>query len=166
MQNPRVSLPSIRAKEVRHGNTRPTTRPQTARFLSYTRYGKLNWPRKADRNGGCDRCNRPLVVLATAVIGQKAATVGSQQLISDFFGLIQMRDTLSTNGQHLQVAEVKSFPAIPKSMRSVNGNRYGANLKKWSVLLVCTILSYVSRKTGGKIITKLWKFITTSQGKN
>ena len=50
-----------------------------------------------------------------------------------------MRDTLSTNREHLRVAEVKSFPAIPKSMRSVNGYRNGANLKKWSVLLVCTI---------------------------
>ena len=50
-----------------------------------------------------------------------------------------MRDTLSTNGEHLRVAEVKSFPAIPKSMRSVNGNRNGANFKKGSVLLVCTI---------------------------
>ena len=50
-----------------------------------------------------------------------------------------MRDTLSTNGEHLRVAEVKSFQAIPKSMRSVNGDRNGANLKKWSVLLVCTI---------------------------
>ena len=50
-----------------------------------------------------------------------------------------MRDTLSTNGEHLRVAEVKSFPAIPKLMRSVNGDQNGANLKKWSVLLVCTI---------------------------
>ena len=50
-----------------------------------------------------------------------------------------MRDTLSTNGEHLRVAEVKSFPAISKSMRSVNGDQNGANLKKWSVLLVRTI---------------------------
>ena len=50
-----------------------------------------------------------------------------------------MRDTLSTNGEHLRVAEVKSFPAIPKSRRSVNGDQNGANLKEWSVLLVCTI---------------------------
>ena len=50
-----------------------------------------------------------------------------------------MRDTLSTNGEHLWVAEVKSFPAIPKSMRSVHEDRNGANLKKWSALLVCTI---------------------------
>ena len=51
-----------------------------------------------------------------------------------------MRNTLSTNGEHLRVAEVKSFLAIPRSMRSVNGDRNGANFKKWSVLLVCTIL--------------------------
>ena len=138
MQNPRVSLPSVGAREVCHGNTRPTTR--TARFFSYTHYAKLNWPRKANQNGGCDRCGRPLVVLATALIGQKAATFGPQQPVSDFFGFIQMRDTLSTNGEHLRVAEVKSFPATPKSMRSVNGDRNGANFKKWSVLLVCTIV--------------------------
>ena len=71
----------------------------------------------------------------------KVVAVGAQQPISDFFGFIQMRDTLSTNGEHLQVAEVKSFPAIPKSTRSVNGDQNGANLKKWSVLLVCTIQS-------------------------
>ena len=70
----------------------------------------------------------------------KLVAVGAQQPISDFFGFIQMRDTLSTNGEHLRVAEVKSFPAIPKSMRSVDGDQNGANLKKWSVLLVCTIL--------------------------
>ena len=55
-----------------------------------------------------------------------------------------MRDTLSTNGEHLRVAEVKSFPAIPKSMRSVNGDQNGTNLKKWSVLLVCTIQNVAS----------------------
>ena len=69
----------------------------------------------------------------------KVVAVGAQQPISDFLGFIQMRDTLSTNGEHLRVAEVKSFPAISKSMRSVNGDQNGANLKKWSVLLVCTI---------------------------
>ena len=69
----------------------------------------------------------------------KVVAVGAQQPISDFFGFIQMRDALSTNGEHLRVAEVKSFPAIPKLMRSVNGDQNGANLKKWSVLLVCTI---------------------------
>ena len=137
MQNPRVSLLSGGVREVRHGNTLPTT--STAWFFSNTHFGKLNWPRKADRNGGCDHCGRPLVVLATALIGQKVATVGAQKPISDFFGFIQMRDTLSTNGEHLRVAKVKSFPAIPKWMRSVNGDRNGANLKKWSVLLVCTI---------------------------
>ena len=47
-----------------------------------------------------------------------------------FFGFIQIRDTLSTNGEHHRVAEVKSFPAIPKSMRSVNEEQNGANLKK------------------------------------
>ena len=109
MQNLRVSLPSVGAREVGHGNTHPTTR--TARFFSYTNYGKLNWPRKTDRKGGCDRFGRPLVVLATALIGQN-----SQSVI--FFGFIQMRDTLSTNREHLRVAEVKSFLAIPKSMRS------------------------------------------------
>ena len=62
-----------------------------------------------------------------------------------FFGFIQIRDTLSTNGEHHRVAEVKSFPAIPKSMRSVNGYQNGANLKKWSVLLVCTIHVVASR---------------------
>ena len=69
----------------------------------------------------------------------KVVAVGAQQPISDFFGFIQIRDTLSTNGEHHRVAEVKSFPAIPKSMRSVNGDQNGANLKKWSVLLVRTI---------------------------
>ena len=69
----------------------------------------------------------------------KVVAVGAQQPISDFFGFIQIRDTLSTNGEHHRVAEVKRFPAIPKSMRSVNGDQNGANLKKWSVLLVCTI---------------------------
>ena len=69
----------------------------------------------------------------------KVVAVGAQQPISDFFGFIQIRDTLSTNGEHHRVAEVKSFPAIPKLMRSVNGDQNGANLKKWSVLLVCTI---------------------------
>ena len=52
-----------------------------------------------------------------------------------FFDFIQTRDTLSTSGEHLGVAKVKSIPPIPKSMRSVNGDRNGANLKKWSVLL-------------------------------
>ena len=75
--------------------------------------------------------------------------VGGQQPISDFFGFIQMRDTLSTNGEHLRVAEVKSFPAIPKSIRSFNGDQNGAYLKKWSVLLVCTIalFSEIYKKT-------------------
>ena len=57
-----------------------------------------------------------------------------------------MRDTLSTNRERtrLRVADsVKSFPAILKSMRSVDGDKNGANLKKWSVLLVCTILSFL-----------------------
>ena len=70
----------------------------------------------------------------------KVVTVGAQQPISDFFGFIQIRDTLSTNGEHHRVAEVKSFPAISKSMRSVNGDQNGTNLKKWSVLLVRTIV--------------------------
>ena len=69
----------------------------------------------------------------------KVVAVGAQQPISDFFGFIQIRDMLSTNGEHHRVAEVKSFPAIPKSMRSGNGDQNGANLKKWSVLLVRTI---------------------------
>ena len=138
MQNPRVSLPYVGAREVRHGNMRPTTR--TASFFSYTHVGKLNWRRKADRNGGYDCCGRSLVVLAMALDWPKIVAVGAQQPISDFFGFIQMRNTLSTNGEHLRVAEVKSFPATPKSMRSINGDRNGASLKKWSVLLVCTIL--------------------------
>ena len=75
----------------------------------------------------------------------KVVAVGAQQPISDFFGFIQMRDTLSTNGEHHRVAEVKSFPAIPKSMRSVNGDQNGANLKKWSVLLVRTIAKLCSQ---------------------
>ena len=73
----------------------------------------------------------------------KAAVIGPQQRISDFFGVIQICDTLSTKGELLQVAEVKSFPAMPKSMRSVNRDRYGADLKMWSILLVCTILPIV-----------------------
>ena len=63
----------------------------------------------------------------------KVVAVGAQQPISDFLGFIQMRDTQSTNGEHFREAEVKSFPAIPKSMRSVNVDRNGAHLKKWSV---------------------------------
>ena len=126
MQNPRVSLPSVGAREVRHGNTRPTTR--TARFFPYTNYGKLNWPRTAAQNGGCDR---PAVCCTRGGADwPKVVAVGAQQPISGFFGFIQMRDTLSTNGEHLRIAEVKSFPAIPKSMRSVNGDQNGANLKK------------------------------------
>ena len=77
----------------------------------------------------------------------KVVAVGAQQPISDFLGFIQMRDTLSTNGEHLRVAEVKSFPAISKSMRSVNGDQNGANLKKWSVLLVRTIPKKSERGT-------------------
>ena len=61
----------------------------------------------------------------------KVAAFGAQQAISDFFGFSQRRGTLSRNGEHLRVAEVNSFPAIPKSMRSVNGDRNGANFKKW-----------------------------------
>ena len=76
----------------------------------------------------------------------KVVAVGAQQPISDFFGFIQIRDTLSTNGEHHRVAEVKSFPAIPKSMRSVNGDQNGANLKKWSVLLVRTICLWSLKK--------------------
>ena len=80
----------------------------------------------------------------------KVVAVGAQQPISDFFGFIQIRDTLSTNGEHHRVAEVKSFPAIPKSMRSVNGEQNGANLKKWSVLLVCTIVK--KRRTRNRCV--------------
>ena len=80
-----------------------------------------------------------------------------------------MRDTLSTDGEHPRVAEVKSFPAIPKSMRSVNGDQNGANLKKWSVLLVCTIpaskkrrrippqkskITLCSEQAGGRFVTR------------
>ena len=46
------------------------------------------------------------------------------------FDVIQMCDKLSTNGELLRVAEVKSSPAKPKSMRSVNRDQCGVNLKK------------------------------------
>ena len=108
-------------------------------FLVHTHYGKLNWPRKAERNGGCDCCSRPLFELATALMAKRLQPLDPNSQSVFFFGFIQMLDTLSTNGEHLRVAEVKSFPVIPKSMRSVNGDRNGANLKKWSVLLICTI---------------------------
>ena len=108
---------------------------------------KLNWPRTAARNDGCDLADLGVTWLTWLAVSctrdgadwPKVVAVGAQQPISDFFYFIQMRDTLSTNGEHLRAAEVKSFPAIPKSRRSVNGDQNGANLKKWSVLLVCTI---------------------------
>ena len=137
MQNPRVSLPSVGARKVRHGNTRPTTR--TARFFPYTNYGKLNWPRTAGSKWRLWSLRPAVSCTRDGADWPKVVAVGAQQPISDFFGFIQIRDTLSTNGEHHRVAEVKSFPAIPKSMRSVNGYQNGANLKKWSVLLVCTI---------------------------
>ena len=79
-----------------------------------------------------------LVVPVTAL---KAAAVEAQQPIRDFLGVIQVRETPSTNGEHLRVAEVKSFPSIPKSMRSIHGDRNGTNFKMWSFLLVCTTCS-------------------------
>ena len=139
MQNPRVSLPSVGAREVCHGNTLPTTRTYSSIFpahkLRQTELTKDSrskwrlWPLRPAVSCTGDGADWPKVV-----------AVGAQQPISDFFGFIQIRDTLSTNGEHHRVAEVKSFLAIPKSMRSVNnGEQNGANLKKWSVLLVCTI---------------------------
>ena len=93
MQNPRVSLPSVGAREVRHGNTQPTTR--TAWFFSYTHCGKLNWPRKADRNGGCDRCGRQLVVLdRDGADWPKGCNRWTQTASQGFFGFIQMRDAV------------------------------------------------------------------------
>ena len=77
------------------------------------------WPLRPAVSCTCDGADWP-----------KVGAVGAQQPISDFFGFIQTRNTLSRNGEHLRVAEVKSFPAIPKSMRSVSGDRNGANLKK------------------------------------
>ena len=59
-----------------------------------------------------------------------------------------MRDTLWTNGEHLRVAEVKSFPAIPKSMTSVNGDQNGANLKK------VVSLAGLHHKTKGETIKR------------
>ena len=65
----------------------------------------------------------------------KVVAVGAQQPISNFFGLYSnVRHAINKTERHLRVAEVKSFPAISKSMRSVNGDQNGANLKKWSVL--------------------------------
>ena len=90
----------------------------------------------------------------------KVVAVGAQQPISDFFGFIQIRDKLSTNGEHLRVAEVKSFPAIPKSMRSGNGDQNGANFKKWSVLLVRTIFGTAlsEQKVAGPVSTTTSNF--------
>ena len=104
----------------------------TRRQTELTKEGRSKWrfwPLRPAVSCTCDGADWPKVV-----------AVGAQQPISDFFFcFIQMRDTVSTNGEHLRVAEVKSFPAISKPMRSVNGDQNGANLKKWSVLLVCTI---------------------------
>ena len=138
MQNPRVSLSSVGAREVRHGNT-------PAAHDTYSSIFPVHKLRKTElTNDGRSKWRlwplRPAVSCTRgAVDWPKVVAVGAQQPISDFLGFIQMRDTLSTNGEHLRVAEVKSFPAISKSMRSVNGDQNGANLKKWSVLLFCTI---------------------------
>ena len=137
MQNPRVSLPSGGVREVRHGKYAAHDKyssiflEHTLRQTELTKEGRSKWwlwplrPAVSCTRDGADwpkSCNR-----------------WSPKANQWFFGFIQMRDTLSTNGEHLRVAKVKSFPAIPKWMRSVNGDRNGANLKKWSVLLVCTI---------------------------
>ena len=71
-------------------------------------FGKLNWPRKVDRNGGCDSCERPLVVLVKALIGQSLQPLDPNSRSVTFWG-IQKHDTVSTNGEHLRVAEVKDF---------------------------------------------------------
>ena len=133
MQNPRVSLPSVGAREVRHGNTHPTTQ---------TELNKL--ARKADRNGGCDRCTRD----GADIDWPKGCCRRSPTANRDFLSLFKC----ATICQHtenisidLRAAEVKSFPAIPKATRSVNScrDRNGANLKMWSVLLVCTIFGMI-----------------------
>ena len=93
MQNPRVSLPSIGAREVRHENTRPTTR--TARFfpvhkLRQTELTKDSrskwrlWPLRPAVSCTRDGADWPKVV-----------AVRAQQPISDFFGFIQKRDTIN-----------------------------------------------------------------------
>ena len=137
MQNPRVSLPSVGARKVRHGNTVahdtyssifPVHKLRQTELTKDSRSKWRLWPLRPAVSCTRDGADWPKVV-----------AVGAQQPISDFFGFIQIRDTLSTNGEHHRVAEVKSFPDTPKSMRSVNGYQNGANLKKWSVLLVCTI---------------------------
>ena len=137
MQNPRVSLPSVGAREVCHGNTRPTTR--TARFFPVHKTRQTEMTKDSRSKWRLWPLRPAVSCTRDGADWTEVVAVGAQQPISDFFGFIQIRDTLSTNGEHHRVAEVKSFPAIPKSMRSVNGDRNGANLKKWSVLLVCTI---------------------------
>ena len=84
-----------------------------------TKEGRSKWrlrPLRRTVSCTCDGADWP-----------KVSAVGAQQPINDLFLVIQMRNSLATNGEHLWVAEVKSFPAIPKSMRSVNGDRNGAN---------------------------------------
>ena len=57
--------------------------------------------------------------------------------------------------------EVKSFPAIP---RPVNGDLKGANLKKWSVLLVCTIHRRFSAQKESEQFRKGHKFSLSDFG--
>ena len=40
-------------------------------FLLQTHFGKVNGPRKANRNGGCERCGRLLVVLVMPLVGER-----------------------------------------------------------------------------------------------
>ena len=140
MPNPRVSLTSVGATEVRHGNTQPTTR--TARFFSYTHFGKLNWPRKVHRNGGCDRCSRSLVVLVTVLIGQRLQLLEpNSQAISDFFwrysnvryAFNKRRASPGRCSQelssHTKVNEIRQRRLKWRQFKKV----------AWSVLLDCTI---------------------------
>ena len=73
----------------------PTT--CTARFFfSYTHFGKLNWRRKVDRNDGCDRCGRPLVVLVTALIGQRLQPLEpNSQSVIFFWRYSNVRHTIN-----------------------------------------------------------------------
>ena len=85
-------------------------------------FGKLNWPRKVDRNGGCDSCERPLVVLVKALIGQSLQPLEPNSRSVTFW-----RYSKTPHGVNKRRTSPGSwsqgFPAIPKSMRSVNGDQ-------------------------------------------
>ena len=149
MQNPRVSLPYVGAREVCHRNTRRTTR--TARFFSYTHVGKLNLPRKADRRRRLWPLRPVVSFTRDGADWSKVVAVGAQQPISYFFGFIQMRSTLSLNGEHLREAEIKSFRGHTK-INEIRQWRTKWRLikKKWSVLLVCTIVMVLQSQNGVK----------------